>query len=114
MSKSNIFCHAYKPVERFFLTFIKSSKNPIKAYANVTNKIGYIIVLNPSYLYPSINTKITNTKNKKIRYIDVSKKLINELKELYNQMSKLDGFSEKWFVYFYLAFFKINIFITSI
>ena len=43
--------------------------------------------------------KITNTKNKKIRYIDISKKLIDELKELYIQMSKLDGFSEKWFVF---------------
>ena len=43
--------------------------------------------------------KITNTKNKKIRYIDASKKLINELKELYTKMSKLEGFSNKWFVF---------------
>lgn len=43
--------------------------------------------------------KITNTKNKKVRYIDISEKLMNELKKLYDEMSKLDGFTDKWFVF---------------
>lgn len=42
---------------------------------------------------------ITSTKNGKNKYIDISQKLIKELKELYNKMSKLDGFSNEWFVF---------------
>lgn len=42
---------------------------------------------------------ITNTKNGKNKYVDMSPKLVDELKELYNKMSKLDGFSNEWFVF---------------
>lgn len=42
---------------------------------------------------------ITNTKNGKNKYVDMSPKLVDELKELYNKMSKLDGFSDDWFVF---------------
>ena len=42
---------------------------------------------------------ITNTKNGKDKYVDMSPKLVDELKELYNTMSKLDGFSDDWFVF---------------
>lgn len=42
---------------------------------------------------------ITNTKNGKDKYVDMSPKLVDELKELYNTMSKLDGFSNDWFVF---------------
>ena len=42
---------------------------------------------------------ITNTKNGKNKYVDMSPKLVEELKELYNKMSKLDGFSDEWFVF---------------
>ena len=43
--------------------------------------------------------KITNTKNRKVRYIDISDNLLDELKSLYNKMSVLEGFSSKWFVF---------------
>lgn len=43
--------------------------------------------------------KITNTKNRKIRYIDISYKLKDELKVLYNKMKILDGFNNNWFVF---------------
>jgi integrase len=42
---------------------------------------------------------ITSTKNGKNKYIDISQKLIKELKELYSKMNKLDGFSNEWFVF---------------
>lgn len=42
---------------------------------------------------------ITNTKNGKDKYVDMSPKLVDELKDLYNTMSKLDGFSDDWFVF---------------
>lgn len=42
---------------------------------------------------------ITNTKNGKNKYVDMSPKLVDELKELYDKMSKLDGFSNEWFVF---------------
>lgn len=42
---------------------------------------------------------ITNTKNGKNKYVDMSPKLVDELKSLYNKMSKLDGFSDEWFVF---------------
>lgn len=42
---------------------------------------------------------ITNTKNGKNKYVDMSSKLVDELKELYNKMSKLDGFSDDWYVF---------------
>lgn len=42
---------------------------------------------------------ITNTKNGKNKYVDMSPKLVDELKELYNKMSMLDGFSDDWFVF---------------
>lgn len=42
---------------------------------------------------------ITNTKNGKNKYVDMSPKLVDELKALYNKMSKLDGFSDEWFVF---------------
>jgi len=42
---------------------------------------------------------IANTKNGKSKYIDISKNLINELKELYNKMKKIDDFSKEWFVF---------------
>ena len=42
---------------------------------------------------------ITNTKNGKNKYIDISNKLMNELLVLYNRMKLLDGFSDEWFVF---------------
>ncbi len=43
--------------------------------------------------------KITNTKNKKLRYVDISTKLNDELKQLYDKVCKLDGFDKTWFVF---------------
>ena len=43
--------------------------------------------------------KITNTKNKKIRFIDISNNLNRELLFLYNHDKVLEGFSKNWFVF---------------
>lgn len=43
--------------------------------------------------------KITNTKNKKIRFINMSLKLKEELEYLYNKMKSLDGFKKEWYVF---------------
>lgn len=42
---------------------------------------------------------ITNTKNSKIKYIEISSSLKKELLSLYTKMNKLDGFSNEWFVF---------------
>lgn len=43
--------------------------------------------------------KITNTKNKKIRYIDISTKLKQELEIYYNKIKKVDGFTNNWYIF---------------
>lgn len=42
---------------------------------------------------------ITNTKNGKNKYIDISNNLMKEIVVLYDKMKKLDGFSNDWFVF---------------
>lgn len=42
---------------------------------------------------------ITATKNKKIKYIDISNNLKKELLNIYNKAKQLDGFTEKWFIF---------------
>lgn len=45
------------------------------------------------------SVKITNTKNKKIRYIDISSKLKKELETYYDKIKKVDGFTNDWYIF---------------
>lgn len=42
---------------------------------------------------------IKNTKNNKIKYIDISNNLKEELKQLYNTVKEADDFNNEWFVF---------------
>lgn len=52
--------------------------------------------------------KITTTKNKTVRFIDISDSLKNDLLDIYNKLKSLDGFNDDWYFFGGIKYISAN------